>query len=99
MNRLIWLAPFLFACGKAADVDAILELEGDPAAGETLFAANCASCHGADATGGSGPDLTGEDEDEEFVEYVLNGDGDMPAFEGDLTDQEIADILAWVKEQ
>lgn len=34
---------------------------GDPAmveAGKAIFAANCVACHGADATGGIGPNLT-----------------------------------------
>lgn len=30
---------------------------GDPSNGQTLFGANCASCHGASATGGIGPSL------------------------------------------
>ncbi|CTQ34781.1 c-type cytochrome [Jannaschia rubra] len=30
-----------------------------PARGAALFAEGCASCHGADGTGGQGPDLTG----------------------------------------
>ncbi|WP_179378775.1 c-type cytochrome [Jannaschia marina] len=30
----------------------------DAAHGASLFAQNCAACHGADGTGGSGPDLT-----------------------------------------
>ncbi len=29
-----------------------------PSQGQLLFAQNCTSCHGADATGGVGPDLT-----------------------------------------
>ena len=32
-------------------------LPGDPAKGEALFGANCASCHGASLTGGIGPAL------------------------------------------
>lgn len=36
------------------------------AAGKTLFDANCASCHGSDLTGQSGPALAGKD----FVSYL-----------------------------
>lgn len=32
-------------------------LPGDPTKGQTLFGQNCASCHGADLTGGVGPRL------------------------------------------
>ena len=46
-----------------------------PGSGEALFVANCAFCHGRDATGGaSGPDLT----DSALVEADVNGDKMMP---------------------
>ena len=90
---------FAVACGKSAQVDDILALDGDAEAGATLYADNCAGCHGADATGGSGPNLVEEagEEEEEFIDTILSGEGDMPSFEGDLTDQEIADIMAFLQ--
>lgn len=74
------------------------ELVGDPAAGEALYASNCASCHGADGEGGSGPamaDVSGESE-AEIADVVLYGAGDMPAI--DVDDQAAADIAAYVVE-
>lgn len=84
--------------GCAEDrVKTITDLTGDATAGADVFAANCASCHAADGTGGTGPDLTAEAEDPaEIAEYVLYGEDEMPAFDGDLTDQEIADVVAYV---
>jgi mono/diheme cytochrome c family protein len=35
-------------------------ISGDPINGKKLYAANCASCHGADGAGGVGPELHGE---------------------------------------
>ncbi|MFD2829471.1 c-type cytochrome [Corticicoccus populi] len=51
---------------------------------------NCASCHGQDFSGGMGPALagTGLGEDE-FHDIVLNGQGSMPSFDGQLGDEEI----------
>ena len=90
---------FLAACGDQSRVDDILALSGDATAGESVFSANCAACHGADGTGGSGPDLTSEGEsDAELAEYVLFGEEEMPGFDGDLDDQEIADVVAYVSE-
>ena len=89
------------ACGQAGDaarVDTILGLEGDPVAGAEVFAAHCAACHGADATGGSAPGIAGEDEAEEIVEVVLYGEDTMPAFEDTLSDPEIADVAAFVQD-
>lgn len=86
----------------------ILGLTGDPTAGEAVYTANCASCHGASGLGVDDPDtttLTGPNlteaageagEDAEFVDIILYGQGDMTAFETVLDDQEIADVLAYM---
>ena len=73
---------------------------GDAAAGKTVFSDNCAGCHGALGTGGNGgPDLTAipsaKDKDA-VVEQVTNGGGGMPAFKGQLTEQQIQDVSAYV---
>ena len=104
MNRLtiaaIFLFPVLTACsgGETDEVAAIAALTGDSAAGQAIFDANCASCHGAMGEGGTGPAIAGEsDETEELIEYVLYGEDEMPAFGDTLEDQEIADVIAYVQ--
>jgi mono/diheme cytochrome c family protein len=77
----------LFACEE--------NLQGDITYGEELYTADCAACHGADANGGSGPSLIGEDADEYF-EIIPEGEGDMPAFPG-YTDQDITDVVTYVQ--
>lgn len=72
------------------------DLTGDPVAGEAIFADNCAVCHGADGTGGSGPDVTGESDEAEIREIVTDGSGEMTAFGDLLSEQEIADVAAYV---
>ncbi|MCB9685365.1 MAG: cytochrome c [Alphaproteobacteria bacterium] len=84
--------------GGGSRVDDIMALTGDAAAGESVFASNCAVCHGADGTGGTGPDITGESEADEVAGYVLDGADGMTAFDGVLSDQEIADVVAYVTE-
>lgn len=94
----------------------------DIAAGETLYAENCASCHGAELEGqpdwrrrldnGRMPapphDETGHTwhhSDRNLFIVTKGGVGavvpgyesDMPAFEGILTDDEIADVLSYIK--
>ena len=83
--RWTWLGVIMtlaLACGDTAQVDDILALEGDAVSGEEVFSANCASCHGADGTGGSGPNLVAEagEDDAEWVEIILGGEDTMPAF-------------------
>lgn len=87
--RFVVLSLFAFAC--ATDTGIV----GDADAGETLFADNCAACHGADGTGGSGPDITGLDATT-VEDTVIAGEGDMPAYGETFDEQEIADVVAYV---
>jgi mono/diheme cytochrome c family protein len=88
----------LAACANAARVDTIVGLTGDSTDGAVVYADNCASCHGADATGGTERGITGAP-DEEVAEVVLNGEESMPSFADTLSDQDIADVIAWLAEQ
>jgi cytochrome c551 len=68
-----------------------------------VFADNCVSCHGATGHGGNGgPDLTSipsAKNRNRVVAQVLNGGGGMPAFKGQLSSKQIADVSAYVTEQ
>ncbi|MFL5845724.1 MAG: PQQ-binding-like beta-propeller repeat protein [Solirubrobacteraceae bacterium] len=74
--------------------------KGNADAGEAVFADNCSTCHGADGTGGNGgPDLTGLPSakvEDNVLKQVEKGGGGMPAFEGVLTPQQIADVTSYV---
>jgi mono/diheme cytochrome c family protein len=77
--------------------------EGDAAAGADVFtSAGCGSCHtlsAAGSTGASGPNLDDLQPDAAAVsEQVTNGGGGMPAFKDQLSEQEIADVSAYVAE-
>ena len=76
-------------------------IEGDATAGADVYAATCTGCHGADGTGDAVkgfPDLTVTSlSTAEIEERVRNGEGVMPAYEGQLEDQEIADVVAYVE--
>ncbi|GDX80359.1 hypothetical protein LBMAG42_21700 [Deltaproteobacteria bacterium] len=87
-----------------AEVDAervaeIVSLEGDAVHGEATFDDNCRGCHGPEGVGVllGGPSLQSEAwAAEEVVAQVLVGGFGMPAFEGELSDEEIADVAAYV---
>lgn len=73
---------------------------GDSAAGKGIFTANCAGCHtlsDAGASGAVGPNLDDLKPDADAVTTVVsNGRGAMPSFQGTLSDQQIADVAAYV---
>jgi cytochrome c553 len=74
---------------------------GDAAAGKAVFAsAGCGGCHAladAGSTGSVGPNLDDAEPSLELVvDRVTNGKGVMPAFDGDLTEQQIQDVAAYV---
>ncbi|MCB9760607.1 MAG: cytochrome c [Alphaproteobacteria bacterium] len=71
---------------------------GDVQAGGQLYLSLCASCHGPDGLGASGPGLAlvPEMSDAELWDIIVNGVEDMPAY-GYLTDQEVADLIAWMR--
>jgi cytochrome c553 len=75
-------------------------LEGDPAAGKTIFVTNCGGCHtlsDAGTSGTIGPNLDDAQPDEALVvDRVTNGQGAMPPFAGTLSEQQIADVAAYV---
>jgi mono/diheme cytochrome c family protein len=71
----------------------------DNRAGQQLFLKNCAHCHGADAHGDEGPDLHNLDwTDEQIGTRIRNGKkGQMPAFAGKFSDENIKDVIAYLR--
>ncbi len=72
--------------------------------GATIYASNCASCHGANGEGMGQvfPALAGNDKlaDANFViDVVLNGrpGTSMPAFGGQLSDEEVAAVVSYIR--
>ena len=75
--------------------------EGDAENGKKLFAsAGCGGCHtfsAAGSTGTVGPNLDDAAiEVDAAAQQIKNGGGGMPAFGDRLSDQEIADVAAFV---
>ncbi len=75
--------------------------QGDPAAGKAVFtSAGCATCHtlaDAGSTGTVGPNLDDAKPPYDLVvDRVTNGMGVMPSFKGQLSEQQINDVAAYV---
>jgi mono/diheme cytochrome c family protein len=112
MRALFVCAVALGGCdGEEEDRQAtILGLQGNATAGETVFAAHCgaADCHGPDGQGGAMAPapapmplnvLVPARKDEAIVRGMLDGLGNMEPLDETLTNQEMADALAYVKQQ
>ena len=74
--------------------------QGDAEAGKAVFTANCGSCHTLQEAGTSG--TVGPNLDElsltvdRVVQQVTNGGGGMPPFGGQLSEEEIQNVAAFV---
>jgi len=78
--------------------------EGDPEAGATIFTQNCMVCHGENAAGGTvGPSLVRPEvaaQDDAFYHDVIahgRPGTAMPAWEGRLNEQQISDVIAYIR--
>lgn len=101
----IAIAAFVSQCTwlKADDIPAGCGAgDSESTDGETIFNQSCASCHALEAAGSTGtigPNL--DDSDialEAAIEQIRNGGGAMPAFEGQLTDEQIDAVAQYVVE-
>lgn len=94
------------ACGGGR-VDTIRALPGDATRGETLYQQHCADCHGANGEGTqSGKSLHNEGAKDETIEVILDHASELrnylfsetvPAFDDKLDDQQVADVVAFLK--
>lgn len=84
----------------------VLDLTGDATAGQTVFTMICgtSACHGPDGnTPGTADTKKLSDEiphrdDRDVVNIILKGEEAMPPQEAILNDQQIADVLAYVRD-
>lgn len=106
--RALWVVVLACSMGCSDDfilpteeIDAtgVLDLTGSAAAGEAVFDEHCLFCHDkAGEVDGAGPALNGVFDrisEADSVTVIQAGRGAMPGI--DITDQETADVLAFMK--
>lgn len=91
-----------FACGPqyTPRQTAIMALSRDPLKGSATYATHCVTCHGTNGRSGSAQKDTvnyAVNAPNVFLTYVIEGDPGMPPFGNVFSDQEIADLHAYVK--
>ncbi len=98
------------AAGGTPDTAGDTEAAGDAQAGQTVFAGNCAGCHGANGQGQIGPSLVTADGPKswtlaQFKTTLREGktpdrelSATMPRFgEAQISDAQVADLQAYIK--
>jgi mono/diheme cytochrome c family protein len=75
---------------------------GEASPGAAIYANSCASCHGADGSGGLGPALAGEvsanfPDVADQITFVAEGAGIMPAFGDELSDEELRQVVEYTR--
>jgi mono/diheme cytochrome c family protein len=94
---------FMFALAVTAPV-----LRADAVKGAEVYKAKCASCHGADGKGETpvGKSLkvrdlasseTQNQHDSELKTFLENGKGKMPAYKGKLTNEQIENLVQYIR--
>jgi mono/diheme cytochrome c family protein len=91
--------------GRWDRLGGILGGEGDVAAGELVFRETdesqaCTDCHGEQGEGGFGPNLESrfaQKTDWELLYTVIEGRGGMPAWGEGLTDEQLTDLMAYLR--
>jgi mono/diheme cytochrome c family protein len=86
----------------AAEASGAATQTGDPAKGKQIFAANCASCHGATGTeGGVGPSLKNEKSRKNYAQaiaWIENPQPPMPKlYPSPLSLQDVQNVAAYVE--
>jgi mono/diheme cytochrome c family protein len=109
-RKLVTVVEVLAVAGTFVAVVLLFANDPDSSTGSTpaspgaaLFAANCASCHGADGGGGVGPQLAGGAVVKRFpsvddqITFVRDGSGSMPAFGGQLSPAQIRQVVEYTR--
>ena len=112
MKGLSLLVLFSISCLFVAGLDAQLTsvASGDPAKGKILYATDCVICHGERGKGDGiigaslrppPADLTGPQtkakSDKDLAAVILDGRGAMPAWKNRLKEQDVQNVLAYIR--
>lgn len=104
-GMLLLSVALVMLISNAASPVSAESFEQSVASGKTVYARNCASCHGAKGEGGIGPALNSKDKlDSLGIENIRltveeGKEGTpvaMPKWKGVLTDQQIEDVVHFI---
>jgi cytochrome c6 len=105
----IWTVFPMLAVFAAITLFSIVARAADGESAKKIFLEKCAMCHGADAAGNTPiakelkvPDLrspqTQKLADPELIKIVTEGKGKMPPFKEKLSEEQIRELVAYIRE-
>ena len=107
LRRVAWIAGISLAIAACAGTQVAADRITSP--GQALFNGwtkadvDCYTCHDGDGSGTwRGPDLATRVPtltDEEIADTIREGPSIMPSFEDELSDAEIGQIVAWLRQR
>ncbi len=100
MSSSVFFLSALWACGENAIPARLTDIEertGDAYNGEYIFQLNCQICHGQNEN--NTLPLDGSIEKMEYANILLNGRGQMPQFRDVLTNQQIVDVIEYIRDK
>lgn len=108
VNTSNWLWRVVLGAGVLAASGVLSAPARGQDAGEKVYKAKCASCHGADGIGATPAgkatkardfcsDEVKKETDEEWTQIVEKGKNKMPAYDKKLTDAEIKDVVTYIR--
>jgi mono/diheme cytochrome c family protein len=87
---------------SASEAGSAIAGSPDPARGQTLFAQNCAACHGSNGGGGQGPSLLHERERKNFTlaqQWIIDPAPPMPKlYPASISRTDVRDIAAYIEQ-
>jgi len=102
--QIVGVVVLSVACGNSDRTVAEPEDGADRAVvqrGGEVFQESCAACHGAQGQGNFGPPLSASSDripdDDEVLDVVLAGRGQMPSFEAKLSRDDIEAVVRFVQ--
>ena len=103
-RALCCLTLLTLGCGGSDPEHPAYGLTGSASDGADVYADTCASCHGADGSGGTGSALTETGPGmsrTEIIDILIDGipGTSMVSYRSILTAQEIADVAAYVERE
>jgi cytochrome c6 len=108
VRKMVYLKALVFSAAVIVTMFLLLPPAKSQAAGEAVYKAKCASCHGADGVGATAvgkatkardfcSDEVKKETDADWTAIIVKGKSKMPAYDKKLTDAEVKDVVTYIR--